>query len=532
MARYRIHIDPEQPSKAKMDAYKDFDSLHKRYKAQSRHDFWRRLYRNPRYFAILVALVSVSVLVYQSSLKVVNQETEAYILPPIPPKNIPSQIKVLPLEEAQSLTYEQGSRLHIPDGAFVDDKNQEVEGKIELHYREIRDAADMFIAGIPMEYDSARNSYTLESAAMLEVRAYTNGKEVFLKEGKSLEVEYFSPLSGNDFHVYHLDTSARNWTFEGKDLVRDADESQLLLAKPELQYILDQDADTFLTRNVRIPNQRPGKVFQLALSNADQFSLLAGKKKLIWEYIEMRDFDDPWESGILPSRNQMAKAKPYRAAGVFLLEIDNKQFVARPLLKATSFQAEQSAYEERLLAYNEALEEYRAQKQLEQEQLKARQEAIDQYQRELAAWEESKLQLDSILSKGVYRRFIIKKLGINQLGRKLDYPLLNITVSLGLKGEGIFDKNQEARLKRLGMIHSGINTVFSCKEHPTEEGKYLLQLDPKVENLFCVSDEQEKLFLRKTRKIPEDLILRFEENHLPFSDHQALKELILSYLEK
>ncbi|MEM6800857.1 MAG: hypothetical protein AAF696_05605 [Bacteroidota bacterium] len=532
MARYRIHIDPEQPSKAKMDAYKDFNSLHKRYKSQSRHDFWRRLYRNPRYFAILVALVSVSLLVYQTSLESTEQEAEAYILPPIPPKNIPSQLQLLPSPEAQSLTYDQGSRLHIPAGAFVDAHNQEIKGKIELHYREFRDAADMFIAGIPMDYDSAGKSYTLESAAMLEVKAYANGKEIFLKEGKSLEVEYFSLLRGNDFHVYHLDTAARNWSFEGKDLVRDVDENQLLPEKPELQYILDQEADTFLTRNVRIPNQKPGRVFQLSVSNAAKFSLLAGRENLIWEYIEMREFSDPWESGILPAKNQVAKAKPYRAAGVFLLEIGGRQFVARPLLKARSFQTEQAAYEARSLAYDKALAEYRAQQKLAQQQLKARQEAIEQYQTELSVWEESKSRIDSMLSKGVYRKFIIKKLGINQLGRKLNYPLLNMTIGIGLEGNESTGANKLLELKRLVMIHPEINTVFSCKKHPTEAGKYLLQLDPKVENLYCISDEEEKLFLQKTRKLPEDLILRFKENQLPISNHQALKMLILSYLEK
>lgn len=532
MSKYRIHIDKNPPSKARIDAYKDFDSLHKQYQVQSRYEFWRNLYRNPRYFAILVALVSVSVLVYQSSLNTASTES-AYILPPIPPKDIPLLEEGLNPQNPQIFTYENGTQIHVPAQAFVDENNEEVSGKVELRYREFRDAADIFIAGIPMEYDSAGKSYTLESAGMLEILAYSEGKPVYLKEGKTLEVEYFSPYQGLDYNVYHLDTTERNWNFEGEDLLRESELENNVPEKPELEYILDREADTFLTRNVRIPNQKPGRVFQIALSNAEDYALLAGKQNLIWEYIQMPNFSDPWEKGFLPNEDALASAKPYRAAGVFLLELKGgSQFVARPLLNAQSFEAAHAEYEEKLTAYKKALAEYNAQRELANQKLAEREAALKAYEEELAKWEAEIQERESMASRGVYRRFIIKKLGINQLGRKLDYPMMQIKVELSFQDDASFGEKLEAEGRRISLIHPGINTVFSCQNLEGQKGKYMIRFDPRSQNLLCVSDQEENLYLLDFRQIPNDLRMKFQERESSFSDHASLKEHLQSWLDK
>ncbi|MDW3651316.1 MAG: hypothetical protein R8P61_29835 [Bacteroidia bacterium] len=532
MSKYKIHIDNNPPSKARIDAYKDFDSLHKQYQLQSRYEFWRNLYRNPRYFAVLVALISVSVLVYQSSLKTPSSEA-AFILPPIPPKDIPLLEEGLNPEQPRSFTYENGTQIHVPVQAFVDENNEEVSGKVELRYREFRDAADIFIAGIPMDYDSAGKSYTLESAGMLEILAYSEGKPVYLKEGKTLEVEYFSPYKGADYNVYHLDTLARNWNFEGEDLLRESQQESEVPDKPELEYILDREADTFLTRNVRIPNQKPGRVFQIALSNAEDYALLSGKENLIWEYIQLPAFSDPWQEGLLPGEAAIAHVKPYRAAGVFLLELKGGgEFVARPLLNARNFESAHAAYEEKLAAYKKALAEYNAQKELAKKKLAERETALKAYEEELAEWEAKNRKSDSLATRGVYRRFIIKKLGINQLGRKLDYPMMQIKVDLNFQEDTAFGEQLAEDNRRISLIHPGINTVFSCQHIEAEKGKYMLRFDPTSQNLLCVSDQEENLYLLDFRQIPSDLRMKFQERESSFSDHASLKKHLQNWLEK
>ncbi|MEL6251890.1 MAG: hypothetical protein AAFR87_07760 [Bacteroidota bacterium] len=532
MSKYRIHIDKNPPSKARIDAYKDFDSLHKQYQVHSRYEFWRNLYRNPRYFAVLVALISVSVLVYQSSLKTPSTES-AFILPPIPPKDIPLLEEGLRPQEAQSFTYENGTQIHVPANAFIDEDNQEVSGKVELRYREFRDAADIFIAGIPMDYDSAGKSYTLESAGMLEILAYSAGKPVYLKEEKTLEVEYFSPYKGVDYNVYHLDTVERNWNFEGEDLLRESLEESKFPDRPALEYILDREADTFLTRNVRIPNQKPGRVFQIALSNAADYTLLSGKQNLIWEYIQMPNFVDPWEDGLLPNAAAIARAKPYRAAGVFLLELKGGgQFVARPLLDAQSFEVALAEYEEKLVAYKKALIEYNAQKELAKKKLVEREAALKAYKDELAAWEAKTKERDSLATSGVYRRFIIKKLGINQLGRKLEYPMMQLKVDLSFQEDSSFGERLADQGRRISLIHPEINTVFSCKKLEGESGKYMIRFDPRSQNLLCVSDKEENLYLLNFRQISTNLRMKFKNRESSFSDHASLKKHLQNWLDK
>lgn len=526
MSRYRINIDNNPPSKAKIDAYKDFDALHKRYKVQSRYDFWRRLYKNPRYFAILVALVSVSVLVYQSSLEELAPQS-AFISPPIPPKNIPPIVQDANSEEETVFSYETGTQLYIPPAAFVDSNNHPVDGKIELRYREFRDAADIFIAGIPMEYDSAGSTHTLESAAMLEILAYSDNQPVFLKEGKTLEVEYYSPLQGTDFNVYHLDTTQRNWHFEGKDLVRNALEENPRYEKPELKYILDVNEDTFLTRNVAIPAQKPGRVFQVDLINAKDFGLLKGKTQIVWEFIEVPGFSNPWEEELIPDISAKARAKPYRAAGVFTLEMKGGiKFVAKPLLRVNSLAEAQELYLKKKAAYEKALIAWNAQKAKTQNRMKEQEAARKAYEERLAAWEEEQKRRDSLSQKGTYRKFIIRKLGINQLGRIIDFPLMQIKLELGSEADAKFGQTLYKQGRKIKMIHPDMNTVFLCKADPNDPGTYMVQVDPKRENLLLVSDHEEHLYLLNFRKIPETQSLLFGEGQTFFRDHASLKSLL------
>lgn len=523
MSRYRINIDNTPPSKAKIDAYKDFDALHKRYKVQSRYDFWRRLYRNPKYFAVLAALVAVGVLVYQSSLEQAPK-IAAYIAPPIPPKNIPPVILESSLEGADTLSYESGTNIHVPAAAFVDEENQPVTGKVEIRYREFRDASEIFIAGIPMEYDSAGKVHSLESAAMLEVLAYSDNKPVFLKEGKTLEVEYYSPYKGTNFNVYHLDTLKKNWQFEGKDLLRETQEQRETPEKPELEYILDIGADTFLTRNVDIPAQKPGKVFQIQVINSKDYRLLAQKESIVWEYVEMAGFSDPWKAGRLPNAKARAKASPYRVAGVFTLEMNGGiKFVARPLLKATSFRTAQVEYSQKLAEYEQALATWKAQRRSAKKRATEREAARKAYEERLAEWEKSVAEFDSSKQEGVYRRFIIKHLGINQLGRIVHFPLMKVQVGFRTAENEGFGEKLYQNGRKISMIHPNLNTVFACKAHPAEKGQYLVPVDPNIENLLLVSDEQEHLYLLNFRKIPEDLSLIFEESPSSFKDHASLK---------
>lgn len=118
-----------------------------------------------------------------------------------------------------TLVHENGSLIIVPAGALVDKKENPIEGEVDIHYREFKDKAEIFLSGIPMEYDSAGKPYTFESAGMFEIRGTKNGEEVFINKKKPIIIQMTSDFSDTDFSKYYLDEAAKKWLYEGKDKI-------------------------------------------------------------------------------------------------------------------------------------------------------------------------------------------------------------------------------------------------------------------------------------------------------------------------
>lgn len=122
-------------------------------------------------------------------------------------------------DKGGEFTHHTGSKLKVPKGAFVDDNGNAVTGEVELRYREFKDPVEVFVSGIPMTYDSAGTQYHFESAGMMEIQGFKDGKPVRMTPGKKIEIEMTSKYDG-DYNFYELDTAARNWVYRGKDKVK------------------------------------------------------------------------------------------------------------------------------------------------------------------------------------------------------------------------------------------------------------------------------------------------------------------------
>jgi len=175
----------------------------------------------------IVAIVAVTTFFVYQNLKEEPNKTlvkadifgTAFVKPPI--KNCEQKAKTYSVnaETGGVINHESGSKIIVPEKAFVDKNGKTVTGNVDITYKEMHDKPDIFLAGIPMEYDSAGTIYNLESAGMVEIRGYKNGKEVSIAPGKSLRVNLASQYPGTDYNVYELDTTARNWVHKGKDSV-------------------------------------------------------------------------------------------------------------------------------------------------------------------------------------------------------------------------------------------------------------------------------------------------------------------------
>jgi hypothetical protein len=149
------------------------------------------------------------------------------INPPIKKLDIQSDSYYCENEVGGEFTHSSGSLIKVPKNTFVDKNGNSLNGEIELRYREFHDPIDFILSGIPMTYDSAETEYTFESAGMIEIYGYQNGKPIEIAVGKSIRIE-MNPKDGSSrFNLYELDTSSGDWGYKGKtELVsEDMDES-------------------------------------------------------------------------------------------------------------------------------------------------------------------------------------------------------------------------------------------------------------------------------------------------------------------
>jgi hypothetical protein len=145
----------------------------------------------------------------------------AYVLPPLPEKNIACMIAHISSTDGAELSYPNGSKISIPANAFVNANGKTVSDSVEIRYREFHDPLDIFLSGIPMTYDSAGTAYTLESAGMIEISAFDKGETLNLNKEKAIKISMVSTNNEGRFNLYELDTIRKNWVYKGKDKIEE-----------------------------------------------------------------------------------------------------------------------------------------------------------------------------------------------------------------------------------------------------------------------------------------------------------------------
>lgn len=169
------------------------------------------------------------------------QSIQPYVNPPLKGLNVPFSSYIIHVNKASTIKHKTGSLIIIPKNAFVNANDELVTGKVEIRYREFKDIAEIFASGIPMIYDSANIEYHFESAGMIEILAFQNGKPVFMNPKKKIDIEMTSDYSGNAYNLYSLDTSNRKWVYIGKDKVIEKNESSVIIQASESAPYLDDD---------------------------------------------------------------------------------------------------------------------------------------------------------------------------------------------------------------------------------------------------------------------------------------------------
>ena len=241
--------------------------------------------------AVVLILSSVAYLMLTEEEYSANEAQLAmasHIVPPIEGVDVPYTIEPIEVDQENVLYYQSGSMVVVPAFAFEDSNGVEVKGIAEIKFREFSDATDLYLSGIPMDYSIEGDTFPFESAAMCEIYALQNGKELKLKRGKEIEIMQASYTTSSAFNLYKFDQEKGEWIDRGKDIGVDLKEKPTTIPMSDSLAYSDEvaiDEESSLLDQLReVPPIKPKE----ANSNKLNFSIAYEKR----EFPELAGFDN------------------------------------------------------------------------------------------------------------------------------------------------------------------------------------------------------------------------------------------------
>jgi hypothetical protein len=216
MEKFNIKRNREPLSEEDIRKGQDFNAFMNAYEAkQSGNSGTKSFFRSPKFFALAaVAILAIIAGVFFFSDEESAIETPvAFIDPAFDGAGAPDTTFTVDAATGGMLFDAYGTIINIPPFAFHDSSGKVVNGNIEIRFRQYFDIADIFLAGIPMQYDSAGKSFHFETAGMFEISAWQNGQALQTNPDALIHVAMVSTSADTRFSTYYLDTAAKKWNY-------------------------------------------------------------------------------------------------------------------------------------------------------------------------------------------------------------------------------------------------------------------------------------------------------------------------------
>ncbi len=509
----KITINRPGISSEEIAKRKNFDSVLKHHSGAGKPLFKKPLFLSSVLVAVLAIVTTVLVLTknhqpaFQQSEIPTHKDTTAlaefnnkenhipFINPPLKGLDIDYTIYKVIAENGAALQFKTGSKLVVPKNAFEDGNGKPLKGEVELRYREFHDAADFFVSGIPMTYDSAGVKYQFESAGMMEMQGYQHGKKVSIAKDKAIAVELVSTYKGTEYNLYALDTLHNNWSCLGKDKVTEKSGNKDITevnSKP-LNRQQEKMADSVskfvskatvekekkiseLINSTKVPikpkqSQHAKYTFDIAVE-PKEFPELAIYKGVLFEIgAENKSFnpalyDVTWDDANLKEGTK--KGENYLLT---LKKGSNKyEFIVYPVFEGKNFETAKTEYDYLLKEYNNQLE-IRKQKEKQIEDaynamIAFGQKMAKEQQKKEKEREANQFKLMDTQEK-VSRLFAINKFGVYNSDCPKNYPQ-------GAMCTATLINNKKATLQcyNVYLVDKEKNGIFTYYKNPVTQFSY------------------------------------------------------------
>ncbi len=272
------------------------------------------------------------------------------VAPAMDDLNVPYEKATHQSDQRQTISFDNGSTVEIPEHAFVDESGQIVTGVVDIEYREIKSTVDMIASGIPMRYyDQTQEEQWMETAGMFEIKGSKDGKPVFIANGKSLVVRMTSDEGGAGFDNWYFDAEIGNWVNLGYS---EPEENKTKLTAEQAVRTLERDQEAPI-RPIRFDEQKSS--LNLNIDYQD-FPELADKRKIVWQFNgkdeEQNPDNNPWISSVDWEEVQLAEGK-VKGEYQLTLQGGTKSYSIPVVasLKGQEYEAAMAAYQSRMKDY-------------------------------------------------------------------------------------------------------------------------------------------------------------------------------------
>ena len=110
-----------------------------------------------------------------------------------------------------TIEYKSGTKITIPENAFVDKNGKPVTGIVDISYIEYRELVDFILGDIPMDYHDGKENFHFNSAGMFKILVTQNGDSIFLKDGKNILLNFKTTQELPNLNFYELNSKTKNW---------------------------------------------------------------------------------------------------------------------------------------------------------------------------------------------------------------------------------------------------------------------------------------------------------------------------------
>ncbi len=360
----------------------------------------------------------------------------SFIKPVLKNINIPYKKNRVKANKNSILKYKSGTKIEIPNEAFLDKEGNIVVGDVDVYFREFRDPLDFFLSGIPMEYNLNGDVYTFESDGMFEMKAFQNNKPVFVNPSKKPKISLKITKNTKEYKFYYLDTVQRKWVKRNKleNIKKPIQKTETI----EDDVIDDLIIENLPTKPIMASGNKP--TFDIHFPNIDFYPELKDFKNTIFEIDDSETNYNPDDANIEWNSFNINRSE---TVGVYIVEF-------KTTVKSVSYRVK-PVYEEK--DFKEALKTY--------EKVKA--ERLEAYEKKKAEKLKAlKERQKENLRKGYVTEEILRTFQIGGFG------IYNVDRLIKEKGKKVFIKlkgtnNDVLKTKKFAMIYSGINSIFNLK---------------------------------------------------------------------